>query len=253
MVKGLALFNERFAQYSDSYLLIGGTACDLLMEEAGLRFRPTKDLDIVLCIEALTPGFVDEFWAFVEEGGYEIRQRGEAKRQFYRFSKPASNEFPFMLELFSRTPEGIEIAPDSHLTPIPAEEAVNSLSAILLDDDYYQCIQRGRREIDGVPILGVEYIIPFKMRAWIDLTQRRADGDTVKSRDIKKHRGDVFRMYGLLTPGQRVEVTPPIQNDVKKFIDAMPEEVGLNIKDYGIPRQPLTEVLGTLAGIYGLE
>ncbi|PLW83358.1 hypothetical protein CWI75_08160 [Kineobactrum sediminis] len=253
MVRGLKLFTERFAQYSGSYVLIGGSACDVLMDEAGLAFRATKDLDIVLCVEALSPAFVDAFWAFVEEGGYEIRQRGDGKRQFYRFSKPASREFPSMLELFSRSPEGLDIALDSHLTSIPAEDAVNSLSAILLDDDYYQCIQRGRREIDGVPILGVEYIIPFKVRAWLDLSQRKVAGEAVDSRDIRKHRGDIFRLYGLLPRGDRVKVSVPIQRDLKEFVEAMPREAGLNIEDFGIRQQSLAQVLATLVGVYALE
>lgn len=253
MVRGLNLFTERLAQYSGSYVLIGGSACDVLMEEAGLEFRATKDLDIVLCVEALSPEFVDAFWAFVEEGGYEIRQRGDGKRQFYRFSKPARNDFPWMLELFSRSPDGIDIASDSHLTPIPAEEAVNSLSAILLDNDYYECIHQGRREIDGVPILGVEYLIPFKTRAWCDLSQRKAVGEAVDSRDVKKHRGDIFRLYGLLPPGNRVVVSAAMQKDLNEFVDAMPHEDGLNIKDFGIRQQSLDQVLATLVSVYGLE
>jgi hypothetical protein len=40
-------------RYGDQYVLIGGTAATLAMEEAGLEFRATKDLDIVLYIEAL--------------------------------------------------------------------------------------------------------------------------------------------------------------------------------------------------------
>ena len=42
-----------------------------------------------------------------------------------------------MIELFSRTPEGLELAEGSHLTPLPIEEAAASLSAILLDENYY--------------------------------------------------------------------------------------------------------------------
>lgn len=61
MVKGLTIFRERFREYSDQYLLIGGTACDLAMTEAGLEFRATKDLDIVLCIEVLNTAFVEVY------------------------------------------------------------------------------------------------------------------------------------------------------------------------------------------------
>lgn len=48
MVRGLDVFRDWFADYSDQYVLIGGTAASLAMEAASLGFRPTKDLDIVL-------------------------------------------------------------------------------------------------------------------------------------------------------------------------------------------------------------
>jgi hypothetical protein len=48
MVRGMEVFREHFADFADCYVLIGGAACDLLMEEAGLLFRVTKDLDIVM-------------------------------------------------------------------------------------------------------------------------------------------------------------------------------------------------------------
>lgn len=57
------------------YALIGGTACDLLMEDAGLDFRRTKDFDIVLIIEAVNEDYGKAFWEFIEEGGYSIKER----------------------------------------------------------------------------------------------------------------------------------------------------------------------------------
>jgi len=75
MVNGLDCFKGYFSPYIDQYVLIGGVACSLLMAEAGLDFRSTKDLDIVLCVEALHANFVKAFWQFVEEGGYQKKQR----------------------------------------------------------------------------------------------------------------------------------------------------------------------------------
>jgi formylmethanofuran dehydrogenase subunit E len=72
MVKGLDLFRQHFADYADQYVLIGGTAATLAMEDAGLDFRATKDLDIVLHVEALNAAFGATFWTFVEQGRYEI-------------------------------------------------------------------------------------------------------------------------------------------------------------------------------------
>ena len=50
MVRGLEQFRLHFAGDTEGYVLIGGVAASLLMEEAGLTFRATKDLDIVLVV-----------------------------------------------------------------------------------------------------------------------------------------------------------------------------------------------------------
>ena len=117
MVKGLEVFREHFRDYADRYLLIGGAACDLAMSAAALPFRATKDLDIVLCVEALDAAFVQTFWEFVRAGGYENQEKATGEKQFYRFQKPTRPDFPFMLELFSRQPDVLQVAEGSHLTP----------------------------------------------------------------------------------------------------------------------------------------
>ena len=73
MVKGLEIFKEFFRDFQDQYVLIGGAACDIVFQEADLPFRATKDLDMVLIIEALSPAFGQRFWDFVGAGGYENR------------------------------------------------------------------------------------------------------------------------------------------------------------------------------------
>lgn len=47
--KSLVKVQRRLAH---RYVLIGGTASNLAMEDAGLAFRATKDLDVVWHIEA---------------------------------------------------------------------------------------------------------------------------------------------------------------------------------------------------------
>ena len=51
MVRGIESFKEWFKGYENQYVIIGGTACDLLMSDSGLEFRATKDIDLVLIIE----------------------------------------------------------------------------------------------------------------------------------------------------------------------------------------------------------
>ena len=102
MVKGLDLFRHWFAEYADQYVLIGGTAATIAMEESGLEFRATKDFDVVLHVEALSPQFGHIFWEFIQAGGYHIRQASDTgKPAFYRFEKPTDTNFPAMVELFS--------------------------------------------------------------------------------------------------------------------------------------------------------
>lgn len=64
------------------------------------------------------------------------------------------------------------------------EENISSLSAILLDDDYYEFLKQGKVTVDGVTVLDAAYLIPFKAKAWMDLTDRKAAGEHVDSKNI---------------------------------------------------------------------
>lgn len=48
MVAGIESFLNKFADYPDCYTIIGGAACDILMDNANLEFRATKDIDMIL-------------------------------------------------------------------------------------------------------------------------------------------------------------------------------------------------------------
>ena len=52
MVKGIERFKEYFAAYEGNYVIIGGTACEIHEEENALVPRATKDIDIILIVEA---------------------------------------------------------------------------------------------------------------------------------------------------------------------------------------------------------
>ena len=44
MVSGFTKFKERFQGFENQYVIIGGTACDLIMENEELPFVPDFDL-----------------------------------------------------------------------------------------------------------------------------------------------------------------------------------------------------------------
>lgn len=221
MVAGLDLFRAHFAGHGHQFVLIGGAACELLMGDVGLEFRATKDLDLVLIVEALDPAFSERFWAFIEAGGYEVRERSEGRRILYRFQKPAVQGYPAMLELFSRNPEGLNLADSSGLTPIPIGEEAASLSAILLDEHYYAFLKGMVRDLGGLPVLMEAAIIPFKARAWLDLSERRAAGERVDEKDVRKHRNDVARLLQLLPADARFELPGHVRDDMTRFVAAL--------------------------------
>lgn len=254
MVKGLDVFRAWFADYPDQYVLMGGTAATLAMEEAGLDFRATKDLDVVLHVEALTPAFGKTFWQFIEAGGYAIRQASDTgKPAFYRFQKPTDNSFPAMVELFSRAPDSLRPIENGQLTPIPFDEAVSSLSAILLDDAYYAFIMTGRREIDGLPWVGEDRLIPLKAIAWLDLSARREQGEPVDDKSIRKHANDVLRLSQLLAPTTRIPLEAKIADDMRRFLAAAVADNSIDPKALGLGRAPLAAFLDRIAQAYGLK
>ena len=150
MVPGLDSFREKFKNYTNYYTIIGGTACDILLSEADLPFRATKDIDMILIMEDNFPEFLE-----IEEG----------------------------------------------IIPIHIDDDTSSLSAILLNDDYYKFMMSGRRVVDGIGVLGAEHLIPFKMYAWINLLERKRAGEHVNEKDLKKHKYDVFRLLQIVTAG----------------------------------------------------
>ena len=81
MVTGLDTFRRFFAGHNDSYVLIGGAACDVWFSQAGIRYRSTKDFDVVLCVEVVDTAFAERFAAFLEAGGYKVRGDGRARQK----------------------------------------------------------------------------------------------------------------------------------------------------------------------------
>lgn len=61
MIRGFAKFKEMFQGFEDQYVVIGGTACDLIMENEELPFRATKDIDMVLIVESVMAEFGRRF------------------------------------------------------------------------------------------------------------------------------------------------------------------------------------------------
>lgn len=216
-VNGLNKFREFFKGYENNYVLIGGSACAIIFDEIGESFRATKDLDIVLIAENISDEFGQKFWDFIKDAGYVIKS-GTGKNCFYRFQKPQKNDYPKIIELFSRKQHFV-LPENVHLMPIHISDEISSLSAILLNDDYYQLMHNGIRVIDGISVLDEKYLIPFKAKAWCELIERKNQGEKGLSRHIVKHCKDIVHLTTLLPPNVSVEISGMVRDNMQTFLD----------------------------------
>ena len=219
MVKGLDIFKKYFEQYSDNYVIIGGTACDIIIDEAGFVPRATKDIDIILVVEALSSEFVKQFWQFIKDGDYGDQEKSNDERQYYRFKKPKDLDFPYQIELFSRTPDVIVLEGEAHLTPIPVDDDLSSLSAILLNDDYYNYMIEHSQEENGLHHANIEALICLKAKAFLEIKERIENGSKEDSKKLRKHKADVFRLTVMLRPESEFDLPKTIQAHVKQFAE----------------------------------
>jgi hypothetical protein len=220
MVIGLNLFKKHFAGQTDHYILIGGSACDWHMEQLGVPFRATKDLDIILVVEALSDDFVNHFWEFIKQGDYAVAQKS-GNICFYRFSDPKVEGFPKMIELFARKPDLIAEKEGMHLTDIPTGEEVSSLSAILLDDEYYAFTLANSEVTDGLRHANSIALIALKAKAFLNNKARKEIGQQVRQDDIDKHKRDVIRLAITLEPQLHVVAPDSIRNDLREYVSAV--------------------------------
>ena len=87
MIKGLDHFTDHFAGNANDFVVIGGVAAHEIMGTAGLEFRATKDIDLVI-IARPAAAFCQKLVSYIEAGQYEVRQSKEGSPGYYRFLKP---------------------------------------------------------------------------------------------------------------------------------------------------------------------
>lgn len=238
-------FLEAFKGFEEYYIIIGGTATSIILESKGLDSRSTKDYDMVIIDDKKDKEFYEVITTFLEEGNYtpEVSENN----QLFRFT--TENEaFPKMIELFSKEPL-YALSNHSRTVPLSFEDEM-SLSALLLDTDYYDFLTSRREIIEGYPVLNSKAMIVFKAKAWIDLTERKESGARVDSKNIKKHLNDIARLLGSLENTNKLEMPDSIQNDMQKFISLLQLNSELIPQNDAIDfdRQEILELLDQLLG-----
>ena len=233
-VQGIERIREYLGEFKANYVIIGGTATNINLDDAALEGRTTHDIDMIMVCEAITPEYLRRFWDMIRAGGYEpdvVKTDAEIKRTFYRFVNPKDPSFPKYIELFCRIPESVRVPDDIHLVHINSEEEyLSSFSAIMMDDDYYNFAVSHTLELQGVQVLDKFALIVLKAKAYINNLKRKEEGQRVQKDDIIKHKKDVYRLSFLLdAEHEKMELTPSLRNDLNTFI-ALVEEHAIDTK-----------------------
>ena len=244
MVKGLETFRKAMQPFKDNFVIIGGTACDIRLSGTLMHPRATDDIDIIVVVEHLTQEFVSAFWQFVREGNYLIEKRinqvGASVYALYRFPLQDENlAYPQKIELLSRHSDLLGEPSGFHIEPIPTDELNQSLSAIIMDDDYYNFTVHHSEEIEGLMIADNLALIALKVNAYLNLISEREEGREVNSKDIRKHRSDVLKLVAAGIYPETVTVVHKIYNDIQNFVTDMEQHIqsladALDVDEYDV-------------------
>lgn len=222
MVKGLDKFREVFNDFSNNYVIIGGTACDVVLTGTDMRPRATDDIDMILVVENMTVEFGRTFWDFIKKGGYKSgkRKRGEDKSpvyELYRFEEGIDG-YPVKIELLSRHSDLLGEPSDFHLEPIPVGEEVSSLSAIMMDEDYYNLTVQNSFTEDDLRYASPIALICLKAKAYLNLVAERESGRQVNTKDIKKHRNDVLKLVATAAFDEPIALSQTVYDCIQGYI-----------------------------------
>ena len=245
--------------FRSHYVVIGGMATVLTLEERNLPARATKDVDMIIICQPETKLYMKRFWEFIKAGGYKLwKPDGEEESRpcFYRFIKPESREFPGQIELFSKLPEYVEVPEDVHIVHIPMEGYTSSFSAIIMDEAYYDFAVEHSEIVGDIRILKPEALIVLKAVAYLENLRRKLEGAKVDQRDIDKHKKDVYRVAYVFDGSERFEVNDTIKAQMKAFISEVEKSPidGKNMmREQGIPTMGMGEFVGLLRGMFGVK
>ena len=203
--RGLEHFTDYFKDHEDDYVIIGGGAAAAYLEDEGLEFRATQDIDMVLFTNN-SKELNAKITEYISLGEYEKNERTEGTPRYYRFTKPNKEEFPKIVEIFSRNENEIELKDKQYIIPIQNDED-SQLSAILLDEEYFELIINNAVKSErGFSVINPYVNICLKARAFRELQERGEEKNK-----ISKHKKDVLRLVQAL-------------GDVKQSLKGKPRE-----------------------------
>lgn len=263
MTPGFDRFEAAFASCRELFILIGGTAVQMVLGQydspkgVANRARVTHDIDLLIVTDRLSDAFKIAFHRFVDAGGYECYFSKE-RPHYYRFLDPKDASFPAKIELLSHS---LLELPGLRYTPLVLERD-ESMSAMVLDEELYQYALIHCDVRHGFKCLKPEALMVFKIAAYLNLMAEYAEtGDARRRNDALKHRNDVFRVLEHMSPSVRAELPDTLVPRVREFIARFSSD-GANYLEWDSIAQAIasptlatdpTPMIDAYGRIFGLE
>lgn len=241
----LSHLRDYLQDFEDDYVVIGGFATLMLLDrELEGHGKATFDIDLVL-LTSKNIHITQKIKEYIKEGLYEIQKGARDQYIYYRFIKPKIEGFAKEIELFTSNENDLELDADQRIIPIDSEEGLYSLSAIMLDPEYFEMIKQNVEKSTIAPCTNTQATIMLKMSAFRDLKEREDD-------KYKKHRRDIFKLSLLLTGEEKISLTGKMKEDFNAFIEHV--ETKIDAKAFKSITDPLmidkVELLTTLKKVY---
>jgi hypothetical protein len=164
---GLNHFEEYFKDFRESYVVVGGFATLMLLEkQLEGHGKVTQDIDLVLLTTASIE-MAQKIKAYVREGEYTIQKGEKDNFSYYRFVNPKVENFAKEIELFAVKDQALLLDEGQRIIPIDPEEGLYSLSAIMLDNEYFEMIKNNIDNSNRVPCTNTLATIMLKYQPFM--------------------------------------------------------------------------------------
>ncbi len=255
MIAKIQRFCSFFSEHKDCYALLGGAACSVWYMNRRPHFRPTKDVDVVLLIEALSQNasFMERFHEFIERYAYHGESCGLNEQGHLRMFRLLTDhpEVPAQIEILSRKGDIPLLPPHRHTAPLIIENRHTYLSCILMDDEYYHFLRHHVTLREGIPVPTKASLIALKIKAYLNLrevretaTDEKQKQNTIPSeQEMNKHMKDVFFLLTGVQPSEDSTTIPDaIAHDVRQFEKLVRDsvswiDIAQSLRAHGLDKQ----------------
>lgn len=148
--RGIGHFLAHLKGLEDEYVVIGGAAAAILMEQDGLEFRATRDVDLVLLTNA-SPTLKQRITEYVNLERFNKKERTEGTPRYYRFRDPEDATFPEMIEIFARNEQNIEPAEGQYIIPVQSDEV-----CVAVCSDFFSSCPNKRNCFQGIITIAIK-------------------------------------------------------------------------------------------------